>query len=76
VHEREGRSYRPEDLIQPEEVAGVILRLLEVARSAEVTEVSLRPFYQPAKVPRTMSDESRRQETWEEQIVRRAGLSI
>ena len=68
VHEMEGRSYHPEELIQPEEVADVILRLLELARSAEVTDVSLRPFRPPSK--------SRGEETWEEQIVRRAGLSI
>jgi NADP-dependent 3-hydroxy acid dehydrogenase YdfG len=44
VHELEGRTYRPERLIQPEDVASAILSALSLPRTAEVTELSMRPF--------------------------------
>jgi NADP-dependent 3-hydroxy acid dehydrogenase YdfG len=47
VHEMEGRAYYPELLIQPEDVAAVVLHAVSVPRSAEVTEISIRPLKKP-----------------------------
>jgi NAD(P)-dependent dehydrogenase (short-subunit alcohol dehydrogenase family) len=44
VHQMEGRSYYPERLIQPEYVAKVVLNTLNVPRTAEVTDIHLRPM--------------------------------
>jgi NADP-dependent 3-hydroxy acid dehydrogenase YdfG len=44
IHELEGRPYRPERLIQPEDVAAVIINAVELPRTAEVTDISIRPF--------------------------------
>jgi NAD(P)-dependent dehydrogenase (short-subunit alcohol dehydrogenase family) len=43
VHELEGRPYRPENLMKPEDVAEAVLAALRLSRSAEVTEINLRP---------------------------------
>ncbi len=43
VHEMEHRKYRPELLMQPEDVAAVVINALTLPRTAEVTEVSMRP---------------------------------
>jgi NAD(P)-dependent dehydrogenase (short-subunit alcohol dehydrogenase family) len=40
----EGRPYQPERLIQPADVAGVVLSLLQLPRTAEVTDIVLRPM--------------------------------
>jgi NADP-dependent 3-hydroxy acid dehydrogenase YdfG len=40
----EGRVYRPECLIQPQDVAEVVLHLLRLPRTAEVTDVMIRPM--------------------------------
>jgi NAD(P)-dependent dehydrogenase (short-subunit alcohol dehydrogenase family) len=40
----EGRSYPPERLIQPADVAGLVLFLLRLPRTSEVTDVVLRPM--------------------------------
>lgn len=40
----EGRPYAPELLIQPDDVARVILGVLELPRTTEVTEIRLRPM--------------------------------
>jgi NADP-dependent 3-hydroxy acid dehydrogenase YdfG len=40
----EGRAYRPDDLLQPEDIAETILAVLLLPRSAEVTDVYLRPM--------------------------------
>lgn len=42
VHEMEGRAYRPELLMQPEDVAAAIMNALALPRSVEVTEISMR----------------------------------
>jgi len=42
VHALEARPYRPEALIQPEDVAEVVLAALCLPRSAEVTDVQVR----------------------------------
>jgi NADP-dependent 3-hydroxy acid dehydrogenase YdfG len=43
VHEMEHRKYRPEILMQPEDVAAVVVNALTLPRTAEVTEVRMRP---------------------------------
>ncbi len=48
VHAFEGRSYRPEELLQPEDVAEVIVAGLSLPRTAELTEVFVRPMKKPA----------------------------
>ena len=40
----EGRPYPPERLIQPGDVAGLVLFLLQLPRTSEVTDVVLRPM--------------------------------
>ena len=40
----EGRPYSPERLIQPADVAGLVLFLLRLPRTSEVTDIVLRPM--------------------------------
>jgi NADP-dependent 3-hydroxy acid dehydrogenase YdfG len=40
----EGRPYSPERLIQPPEVAGLVLFLLRLPRTREVTDIVMRPM--------------------------------
>jgi short-subunit dehydrogenase len=47
VHELEGRAYHPERLLQPEDVASVVLNALFLPRTAEVTDIHVRPFLKP-----------------------------
>jgi short-subunit dehydrogenase len=47
VHRREGKTYAPEQLIQPEQVASVILCALLLGPEAEVTDVKIRPAKKP-----------------------------
>lgn len=47
IHEMEGRPYRPERLVQPEDVATVVLSALCLPRTAEVTDISIRPLAKP-----------------------------
>jgi NADP-dependent 3-hydroxy acid dehydrogenase YdfG len=44
LHEAEGRPYHPERLLQPEDVAAAVLGALELPRTAEVTDLRIRPF--------------------------------
>jgi NADP-dependent 3-hydroxy acid dehydrogenase YdfG len=44
VHDHEGRRYHPENLLQPDDVASVVVQALALPRTAEVTDISLRPF--------------------------------
>jgi NAD(P)-dependent dehydrogenase (short-subunit alcohol dehydrogenase family) len=39
----EGRSYRPETLLQPEDIASIVLSTLKLPPTAEVTGISVRP---------------------------------
>jgi NAD(P)-dependent dehydrogenase (short-subunit alcohol dehydrogenase family) len=48
VHETEGRTFRPEELIQPEDVATVIVNALGLPRTVEVTDITMRPAKKPA----------------------------
>jgi len=44
IHHREGKPYRAELLLQPEDVASVILNALGLPRTAEVTDIHIRPM--------------------------------
>jgi NADP-dependent 3-hydroxy acid dehydrogenase YdfG len=44
LHTLEGRPYRPESLLQPEDVAAVVVNALCLPRTAEVTEIKIRPM--------------------------------
>jgi NADP-dependent 3-hydroxy acid dehydrogenase YdfG len=44
LYASKGEVYRPELLLQPEDVAAVILNALTLPRTAEVTDISLRPL--------------------------------
>ncbi len=44
VHETEGRPYQPERLLQPEDVGSVVINALILPRTAEVTDISIRPL--------------------------------
>ena len=44
IYKMEGREYHPELLMQPEDVADVVINALTLPHSAEVTEISVRPF--------------------------------
>lgn len=47
VHKMEGRDYQPERLLQPEDVATMVVSALSLPRSAEVTDIMVRPFVKP-----------------------------
>ncbi len=47
LHRDEDRPYQPERLIQPEDVAAVVLNALSLPRTAEVTDIHMRPFLKP-----------------------------
>ncbi len=44
MYEKEGQEYKPELLLQAEDVASVILNALTLPRTAEVTDISIRPM--------------------------------
>ena len=44
VHEMEDKAYQPERLMQPEDVAEVVINALSLPRSAEVTDIHIRPM--------------------------------
>ena len=44
VYAREGRVYRPDKLLQPDDVASIILHALGLPRTAEVTDLHIRPM--------------------------------
>ncbi len=44
IFRMEGRPYRPHLLLQPEDVASVILNALSLPRTAEVTDIHIRPM--------------------------------
>jgi NAD(P)-dependent dehydrogenase (short-subunit alcohol dehydrogenase family) len=43
LNEMEGRPYQPEKLIQPDDVAAVVVNALSLPRTAEVTSIQIRP---------------------------------
>ena len=44
IHEIEGKAYQPDLLMQPQDVAAVTINALSLPRSAEVTDIKIRPF--------------------------------
>lgn len=44
LSQHEGRGYHPENLLQPEDLASVVVHSLTLPRTAEVTEISIRPM--------------------------------
>jgi NADP-dependent 3-hydroxy acid dehydrogenase YdfG len=48
VHAFEGRTYRPEELLQPRDVAEIVLAALALPDSAEVTDLHVRPMRKPS----------------------------
>jgi NADP-dependent 3-hydroxy acid dehydrogenase YdfG len=44
IHQMEGKTYRPELLLQPADVASVVINALSLPRTAEVTDISIRPM--------------------------------
>lgn len=44
IHEVEGKPYRPDLLLQPEDVASMVVSALSLPRTAEVTEIRIRPM--------------------------------
>ncbi len=47
IHALEGKNYHPERLLQPEDVAAAVLNALSLPRTAEVTNISMRPMLKP-----------------------------
>ena len=47
IHKAEGKEYRPERLLQPEDVAAVVINALRLPRTAEVTDIDIRPMQKP-----------------------------
>ncbi|MBI2216285.1 MAG: SDR family NAD(P)-dependent oxidoreductase [Candidatus Rokubacteria bacterium] len=48
LHALEGKPYRPERLIQPDDVASVVRHALALPPTVEVTDMTLRPLLKPA----------------------------
>ncbi|MBD2744101.1 SDR family oxidoreductase [Coleofasciculus sp. FACHB-1120] len=44
IVETEGKTYHPERLLQPEDVANAVLNALSLPRTAEVTDINIRPL--------------------------------
>jgi NADP-dependent 3-hydroxy acid dehydrogenase YdfG len=44
IHEWEGKPYHPDRLLQPEDVAAIVIAAIALPRTAEVTEISIRPM--------------------------------
>ena len=44
LHRQERRAYHPEALLQPEDVASVVIHALMLPSTAEVTDISMRPM--------------------------------
>lgn len=48
IHRHEQRAFEPENLIQPQDIAEVVVKSLELPATAEVTDIHIRPFRKPA----------------------------
>jgi NADP-dependent 3-hydroxy acid dehydrogenase YdfG len=44
IYEQEGKPYKPDLLLQPEDIAEVVIDALSMPRTAEVTDISVRPL--------------------------------
>lgn len=51
MHAAEGRAYHPEALMQPDDVAVALMESLALPRTAEVTDLSIRPFHKLDDAP-------------------------
>jgi NAD(P)-dependent dehydrogenase (short-subunit alcohol dehydrogenase family) len=51
VHGWEGSEYRPDRLIQPDQVAGSVIAALVLGREAEIMDVRIRPMLKPGTGP-------------------------
>ena len=47
LHQQEKKPYHPEQLLQPEDVAAVVMCALTLPRTAEITDVHMRPMAKP-----------------------------
>ncbi len=47
LHAEEGKEYKPNVLLQPDDVAQAVMAALSLPRTAEVTDISVRPFHRP-----------------------------
>ena len=47
LHALEKKPYRPERFLQPDDIASVVLNALSLPRTAEVTEIKIRPLIKP-----------------------------
>ena len=50
VHRMKDKLYRPELMVQPEDVASVVVSMLSLPRTAEVTDIRIRPLIKPNSV--------------------------
>lgn len=50
IHKTEGKDYNPQLLLQPEDVAQIIIGILQLPRTAEVTEIRIRPMVKPGRI--------------------------
>lgn len=48
IHQHEGRAYDTAALMSPEDVAGTVLHTLGLSRSAEITDLTMRPMVKSA----------------------------
>ena len=44
IYEMEGKTYNPNRLLQPEDIAATVINALSLPRTAEVTDIQVRPF--------------------------------
>jgi NADP-dependent 3-hydroxy acid dehydrogenase YdfG len=44
IHKMEGKEYDPKRLLQSDDIADVVISVLSLPRTAEVTDISVRPF--------------------------------
>lgn len=44
LYAKDGKTYEPEALMQPEDIAKMIVQALSLAGTAEVTEIHMRPM--------------------------------
>jgi NADP-dependent 3-hydroxy acid dehydrogenase YdfG len=49
VHRLENQAYRPERLIQPEDIAAVLLHAIQLPKTAEITDIHVRPMQKPTR---------------------------
>ena len=47
VHAMEGKVYDPDRLVQPEDISALVITALSLPRTAEVTDIHVRPFLKP-----------------------------